>query len=30
MLKALGVTPKGVRPLGDRNATDYRLIVINP
>lgn len=30
MLKALGVTPNGVRPSGDRNATDYRLIVINP
>jgi len=29
-LKALGVTPKGVRPAGDRNATDYRTIVVNP
>jgi hypothetical protein len=29
-LKALGVTPTGVRPAGDRNATDYRTIVINP
>jgi len=29
-LRALGVTPNGVRPLGDRNATDYRTIVINP
>lgn len=29
-LKALGVTPTGVRPQGDRNATDYRTIVVNP
>jgi len=29
-LKALGVTPTGVRPAGDRNATDYRTIVVNP
>jgi hypothetical protein len=29
-LRALGVTPNGVRPTGDRNATDYRTIVINP
>ena len=28
-LRALGTTPKGVRPLGDRKATDYRTIVIN-
>jgi len=29
-LRALGVTPNGVRPPGNRNATDYRTIVINP
>ena len=29
-LKALGITPTGVRPAGDRNATDYRTIVVNP
>ena len=29
-LRALGVTPTGVRPAGDRNATDYRTIVVNP
>jgi len=29
-LRALGVTPTGFRPQGDRNATDYRTIVINP
>ncbi len=29
-LRALGVTPKGVRPPGDRKATDYRTIVVNP
>jgi len=29
-LKALGVTPTGVRPSTDRNATDYRKIVVNP
>ena len=29
-LKALGVTPTGVRPSGNRNATDYRTIVVNP
>ena len=29
-LRALGVTPNGIRPPGDRNATDYRTIVINP
>jgi hypothetical protein len=29
-LKTLGVTPTGVRPAGDRNATDYRTIVVNP
>ena len=29
-MRALGVTPKGVRPPGDRNATDYRTIVVNP
>jgi len=29
-LRALGVTPTGVRPSGNRNATDYRTIVVNP
>jgi len=29
-LRALAVTPTGVRPAGDRNATDYRTIVVNP
>jgi hypothetical protein len=29
-LRALGVVPNGVRPPGNRNATDYRTIVINP
>ncbi len=29
-LRALGVTPTGVRPLGEREATDYRTIVVNP
>jgi hypothetical protein len=29
-LRALGVTPTGVRPSGERNATDYRTIVVNP
>lgn len=29
-LQALGETPSGVRPLGERPATDYRAIVINP
>ena len=29
-LKALDVTPTGVRPAGDRNATDYSKIVVNP
>jgi hypothetical protein len=29
-LMALGVTQKGVRPTGDRKATDYRTIVVNP
>jgi hypothetical protein len=29
-LNALGVTPTGVRPAEDRNATDYRTIVVNP
>jgi hypothetical protein len=29
-LRALGVTPTGARPPGNRNATDYRAIVINP
>jgi hypothetical protein len=29
-LEALGVTPTGVRPAGDRDATDYRTIVVNP
>ena len=29
-LRALGVTPTGVRPPGDRDATDYRTIVVNP
>jgi len=29
-LRALGVTPAGTRPPADRNATDYRTIVINP
>jgi hypothetical protein len=29
-LKSLGVIPTGVRPAGDRNATDYRTIVVNP
>jgi hypothetical protein len=29
-LRALGVTPKGVRPAGDRKATDYRTITVNP
>jgi hypothetical protein len=31
-LRALGVTPTGVRPAGDRNATDYRITQnnINP
>lgn len=29
-LQALGVTPTGVRPLGERPATDYRAIVVNP
>lgn len=29
-LKALGATPTGVRPSGDRDATDYRTIVVNP
>ena len=29
-LKALGVTPTGVRPAGNRKATDYRTIVVNP
>lgn len=29
-LQALGVTPTGVRPWGERLATDYRAIVVNP
>jgi hypothetical protein len=29
-LRTLGVPPKGVRPSGDRPATDYRKIVVNP
>ena len=29
-LRALGVTPTGARPSGNRNATDYRTIVVNP
>jgi hypothetical protein len=29
-IRALDGTPNGVRPSGDRNATDYRTIVINP
>jgi hypothetical protein len=29
-LQALGVPPTGVRPFGERPATDYRTIVVNP
>jgi hypothetical protein len=29
-LRALGVVPSGVRPLGERPATDYRTVVVNP
>lgn len=29
-LQALGVAPSGVRPFGERPATDYRAIIINP
>jgi len=29
-IRTLGVTPLGTRPPGDRDATDYRTIVVNP